>query len=435
MTPSQNNTQAQNLISFINASPTAFHATNSIKKTLSQSGFMELSEAESWKIVAGGKYFIQRNDSALVAFVCGSQRPWESGFRAMGAHTDSPALRVKPRAELLKEVYSSVRVETYGGPIVSTWLDRELALAGRIFTSENGFLSSKLVNISSPIAIVPNLAIHMNREVNKGFEYNAHNHLSAIFSASFETAKPGTFFDLVASAANVSPASIVDADLFFYDAAPAQLCGKDSTLVVSPRLDNLAMCHALMSALETANNPCHTAICFFFDNEETGSCTYQGADSSFAADILERLVLTQGGGREEYLRALARSFLISADMAHALHPNFSEKHDDKYAPLINAGPVIKQNGNNRYATTAETAAIFEGICRSVQVPVQRIINRSDVPCGSTIGPMTSAALGIKTVDIGNPMWAMHSARETAGTRDHELMIRALTYFCSNNCKL
>jgi aspartyl aminopeptidase len=426
---------ASDLLAFINASPTAFHATKAIVERLSEAGFAELSEKEAWKLLPGGRYYVRRNDSAVVAFVLGSRRPWESGFRAMGAHTDSPALRVKPKGELLKEVYSSVRIEAYGGPILSTWVDRELALAGRLFVRENGSVASRLVNIARPIALVPNLAIHMNREINKGFEYNPHTHLAAIFAASDTAAQAGGLFDMVATEAGVSPAGIVDADLFFYDATPGRLCGRNNDFVVAPRLDNLAMCHAIVNAVGSNQTPEHTPIAFFFDNEETGSCTYQGADSSFAGDVIERLVLAQGGGREEYLRALAGSFLISADMAHALHPNYAEKHDDKYAPLMNAGPVIKQNGNNRYATTAETAALFEGVCREVGVPVQRVINRADVPCGSTIGPMTSSALGIKTVDIGNPMWAMHSARETAGARDQELMVRALTHFCSNQCLL
>jgi aspartyl aminopeptidase len=427
--------RANDLLDFVNASPTAFHATKTIIERLSHVGFSELSEKESWKLVPGGKYFVRRNDSAVVAFVSGSRKPWESGFRAMGAHTDSPALRVKPKGELLKEVYSSVRVEAYGGPILATWVDRELALAGRLFVREGGSVVSKLVNITRPVALVPNLAIHMNREINKGFEYNPHTHLAAIFAASDNPAKAGGLFEMIALEAGVNAADMVDADLYFYDATPGRLCGRDQDFVVAPRLDNLAMCHAIVCAMGSSQAPDHTPIAFFFDNEETGSCTYQGADSSFAGDVIERLVLAQGGGREEYLRALASSFLISADMAHALHPNYADKHDDKYAPLLNAGPVIKQNGNNRYATTAETAALFEGVCREAGVPVQRVINRADVPCGSTIGPMTSSALGIKTVDIGNPMWAMHSARETAGARDQELMIRALSHFCSNQCPL
>jgi aspartyl aminopeptidase len=426
---------ATDLVSFINSSPTAFHATRNLAEGFLQKGFTEVLESQTWNLKPGGKYFVRRNGSALVAFVCGLKKPWEAGFRAMGAHTDSPALRVKPKGELLKEVYNSVRVELYGGPIVSTWLDRELGLAGRVFALQNGNVTSKLVNTNRPVAIVPNLAIHMNREVNKGFEYNPHNHLSAIFAASDAPGKAGMLFDLLAEESGLPASAIVDADLFFHDATPARLCGKNNDFIVAPRLDNLAMCHAIMNATQQTEDAHHTTMAFFFDNEETGSCTYQGADSSFAAHIMERIVLSQKGDREEFLRSLALSFLISADMAHALHPNFSEKHDEKYAPVINAGPVIKQNGNNRYATTAETAAIFEGICKDVAVPVQRIINRADVPCGSTIGPMSSAALSIRTVDIGNPMWAMHSARETAGTRDHELMIRALSHFCSNKCSI
>jgi aspartyl aminopeptidase len=424
---------AQDLINFINNSPTAFHAAESISQRLLNKGFVELSEKEGWVLKPTGKYFVRRNESAVVAFVCGQKTPWEGGFRLMGAHTDSPALRIKPKGEMLKEVYSSVRVESYGGPIHSTWLDRELGLAGRVFVRKNGFVKSILLDSKRPVAIVPNLAIHMNREINKGFEYNAHTQLCGILSAGDAAAKAGTLMEWIASEIGEKSTDIVDADLFFYDATPGQLCGLNKDFIVSPRLDNLAMSHAILTALETSSAAQHTSIAFFFDNEETGSCTYQGADSSFARDVTERIVLTQKGGREEYLRALARSFLISADMAHALHPNFADKHDDKYAPVINGGPVIKQNGNNRYATTAETSAIFEALCSAASVPFQKLINRADVPCGSTIGPMSSAALGVRAVDIGNPMWAMHSIRETGGTRDQDHMIKVLSHFCSDQC--
>jgi aspartyl aminopeptidase len=426
---------ARDLISFINNSPTAFHAAESISQRLLTKGFVELSEKEGWALKPCGKYFVRRNDSAVVAFVCGQKTPWESGFRLMGAHTDSPALRIKPKGEVLKEVYTSVRVESYGGPIHSTWLDRELGLAGRVFVRENGAVMSKLLDSKRPVAIVPNLAIHMNREVNKGFEYNAHTQLCGILSAGDCAAKAGSLVDWIAAEVGAKSTDVVDADLFFYDSTPGQLCGFNNDFIVSPRLDNLAMSHAILNALETSSAAQHTNIAFFFDNEETGSCTYQGADSSFARDVTERIVLTQKGGREEYLRALARSFLISADMAHALHPNFADKHDDKYAPVINGGPVIKQNGNNRYATTAETSAIFEAICSAASVPFQKLINRADVPCGSTIGPMSSAALGVRAVDIGNPMWAMHSIRETAGTRDQDHMIKVLSHFCTDQCAI
>lgn len=427
------NAVANDLVSFINSSPTAFHACNTIVEHLKGNGFSAVSEKDTWKLIPGGKYYVERNNSALVAFVCGQKNAWDAGFRLMGAHTDSPALRVKPRGELLKEVYNSVRVESYGGAIHSTWLDRELGLAGRIFIRQKSQISSKLVNSSRPVAIIPNLAIHMNREVNKGFEYNPHTHLSAILGASESPAKAGLFLDFLSSEAGVSSSDIVDADLFFYDASPSKICGIANDFIVSPRLDNLAMCHAIVSAIVGAPEASHTNVAFFFDNEETGSCTYQGADSSFARDILERIVLTHKGSREDYLRSLSHSFMVSADMAHALHPNFSEKHDEKYAPVINGGPVIKQNGNNRYATTAETAAMFENMCTNAGSPVQKLINRADVPCGSTIGPMSSATLGVRAVDIGNPMWAMHSIRETAGTRDQELMIKVLSYFCTNQC--
>ncbi len=425
----------EELVAFINNSPTAFHAATNIRQQLAQSGFSELSEKNSWTLVPGGRYFVTRNSSAIIAFVCGQQSPWESGFRILGAHTDSPALRVKPQAELVREAYVSVRVELYGGTIVSTWLDRELSLAGRVLIRTKQGLQSSLVNIKRPIAIIPNVAIHMNREVNKGFEYNPHSHLPAILVAAPGNAKSGAFMELIASECGVSVSDVVDTDLFFYDATPARTAGINSDFIVAPRLDNLAMCHSILKALENAPNSNHTSAGFFFDNEETGSHTFQGADSSFARHVLERIVLAQKGSREEFLRAAARSFLISADMAHALHPNFADKHDDKYAPLLNAGPVIKQNGNNRYATTAETSAIFESLCQQCEVKVQKVINRADVGCGSTIGPISSSDLSIPTVDVGNPMWAMHSVRETAGTSDHGNIIKVFRCFLTDAFKI
>ncbi len=411
------------LKAFLDAAPTAYQAAGLIAKRLYAAGFTPLDEGEPWKLKKGEGYYVTRNGSAVLAFRMGMKNPAESGFKLVGSHTDSPLLKIKMESESVVKGIARVGIEVYGGPILATWLDRNLGIAGRVFVKKNGKVVPVPVRTAEPCALIPNLAIHMNREVNKGFEYNPQTHLQAIIGTNH-----GTLKRILADAAKVKEADILDADVYLYDAQEAVIFGPEGEYIVSGRLDNLLSAHASLLAIEASEKAEATAVSCFFDNEEIGSKTLMGADSGFTAAILDRITAYAGGGKEEYYRALSKSFLISSDVAHALHPNFSDKHDPNYAPAMNFGPVIKASAGYKYATTAETSVYFQELCARAKVPCQKIINRSDIPSGSTIGPMSSAALSIKTVDIGSPMWAMHSARETSGTRDHRYLTAAFKEF-------
>jgi aspartyl aminopeptidase len=421
------------LLSFINKSATAFHAAAALIQSLEKEGFQALQEDEHWSLKPGHKYYVTRNSSAVVAFITGTEDPAETGFKIIGAHTDSPLFKVKNESETISGNYLKLGVEVYGGPIINTWLDRELSLAGRVMISEKGRTLQRLIKTKRPVAVIPNLAIHMNREVNKGVELNKQSHLPAIFSASGQDPEKGALRRFVAKEVGTHPENIGEMDLFLFDSTPGMYAGMETELITAGRLDNLAMCHAALKALLPAGNKPWTSVAVFYDNEEVGSQTLQGAGSFFLKETLQRILLSEKETlSDSWYRAAARSFMISADMAHALHPNYAEKHDPDYAPRINKGPVIKLNANFRYATTAETAFRFEQLCKEEKIPCQKMTNRSDIPSGSTIGPVSSSSLGIKTVDVGNPMWAMHSIRETAGVIDHDLMTRAFTAFYSRS---
>ncbi len=414
------------LCRFLDASPTAFHAAEEIVRRLEAARFTALDERKEWVVRPGGAYFVRRNDSSVIAFRIGKKAPHESGFMLAGAHTDSPLLKVKGEAETGGRGAVRVTTELYGGPIVATWLDRELALAGRVMVKEKAGWKPRLVDTRRPVAIVPNLAIHMNREINKGFEYNPQNQLQAVFALERGTeGRSSLLKELVAETLGAPSAAIGEMDLFLYDARPAAAFGVQGELYASGRIDNLASCHAILTAIIESKPAEATTAALFFDNEEIGSRTPMGADSGFLATVLERIVIAHDAGREEYHRALAKSFLVSCDAAHAVHPNFPEKHDPAYAPVMGGGPVIKASAGFKYATTAETAERFRDLCRRAGAPCQKIANRSDVPSGSTIGPMTSALLSIPGVDVGVPIWAMHSVRETASFADQQALIAAL----------
>lgn len=422
---------ARALTQFIDASPTAFHAAKNIEDELCKTGFIALDETQRWKLEPGKGYFVSRNETAVIAFIVGGKKPCDSGFRLIGAHTDSPSLKIKPASESISNYYVKVGVEVYGGPIVSTWLDRELGIAGRVFVRAGNKTITKLFDSKAPVAIIPNAAIHMNRDINKGFEYNRQTHLPALLSISETTPEDGALNAYLADQLSVPAKDIVDYELYLYEHTPACITGIKGDFITAGRLDDLAMSHGILTALCTTHAPEATVVGTFFDNEEIGSQTLHGADSQFLRDTLERVNLVSGGNNEDLYRAYASSFMISADMAHALHPNYSDKHDSAYAPIINKGPVIKANANYRYATTAASSIMFEELCEKAGVPCQKLIPRSDSTPGSTIGPMTSARMGIPTVDVGNPMWAMHSIRETAGVKDHAMMTEVfITFFKS-----
>ncbi len=416
------------LIDFINNSPTAFQATENIVKELKENGFEELSEKDKWNLEKNKSYFVTRNQSSVLAFKMGKGNIAENGFHLIGAHTDSPALKIKPESETISKNNIKIGVEVYGGPIKASWTDRELSIAGRVIIKNGDSIESKNINFENPVAIIPNLPIHMNGELNNGFKYNAQDHFQAIIGLTDNKDEKNFLKSKIAEKLGINLENILDFDLFLYDWAKSRLCGFNNEFLVSGRLDNLAMSHAILKAIlaPTENNSVDVAI--FFDNEEIGSRTLQGADSSFLKDILQRISFSESETFEDYKRAIANSFLISSDMAHAFHPDYPAKHDPFYTPQINKGPVIKYNANYRYSTTAESAAYFSNLCEKADVPYQKMTNRSDMRSGSTIGPMTSAALGIKSVDIGNPMWAMHSTRETGGTLDHIYVIKAFKEF-------
>jgi aspartyl aminopeptidase len=417
-------TAGQSLLEFIDHSPTPFHAVAEIAKILEKHDFTRLDETASWDLSPGEKYYVSRNDTALVAFVLGSKPPETAGFKIIGAHTDSPNLRLKPNPAYDKNGYTQLGVEVYGGALLSTWTDRDLSLAGRVILRSQ---KSRLIKIDRPLLRIPQLAIHLNRNVNeKGLILNQQNHLPPILSLG---KTKDAFLNLIAGEAKCRAGDILGMELSLFDVQPSTFAGLNQEFIFAPRLDNLASCHSATLALvqSTEKNP-FTRVTVFYDNEEVGSESAQGGGSPFLKNILERIAQSSDKPREALMRAIARSTFISADMAHAVHPNYPEMHDSNHMPVINNGPVIKTNAGQRYATDGISSAYFETLCERAGVKSQKFVMRSDLACGSTIGPVTAANLGIRTVDVGNPMLSMHSAREMAGTRDHWDIIKVFKEF-------
>jgi aspartyl aminopeptidase len=414
----------QQLADFIQASPTPFHATHNMVERLLAAGFERLDERSDWQLKPDGRYLVTRNDSSLIAFTLGAL---ESGIRLVGAHTDSPCLRVKPQPELNQQGLWQLGVEVYGGVLLAPWFDRDLSLAGRVtFRTTGGSLQSRLINFGRPIATIPSLAIHLNRGVNDNLAINAQTDLPPVLAHSLEPAhdlRQLLRVQLEEEHAEGEVEQVLDYELSFYDTQPPSTLGLKGDFFSSARLDNLLSCHAGLAALlaSDAGNPC-MLVCT--DHEEVGSSSACGADGPFLEDVLRR-VLPDESAR---IRCIQRSVLISADNAHAIHPNFADRHDGNHGPQLNAGPVIKINSNQRYATNSETSSFFRELCAQAEVPVQSFVVRSDMGCGSTIGPITASRLGVRTVDIGVPTFAMHSIREMAGSRDAEYLIRVLTRF-------
>jgi aspartyl aminopeptidase len=423
---------AQELIDFLYESPTAFHAVESVKKMLSPCGFKELKEADKWNIVKGGKYYVTKNDSAIIAFIVGEGEIEEEGFKIIGAHTDSPTFRVKPSPEVITEnSYVKLNTEVYGGPILNTWLDRPLALAGRVALRGQNVLypETKLVNINRPIMIIPNLAIHMNRNVNAGVELNKQKDMLPMLTLVNETLEKNKYLlNTLAAELSVAAEDILDFDLFLYEYEKGSIIGLNNEFISSGRMDDVAMVHAGIRALANSVVGKSINIAACFDNEEVGSSTKQGADSEFLASILERICLCLGKTREDFYRSLARSFMISADLAHAVHPNAGEKHDPINRPMLNKGPVIKISASQSYTTDSVSGAVYEELCKRAGVPVQKFVNRSDERGGSTIGPISSTHLHIRSVDMGTPILAMHSVRELGGVMDHTYVIKSFEEF-------
>lgn len=423
---------AQQLIDFIYESPTAFHTVSTVKERLHTCGFIQLQEEEKWNLEKGGKYFVTKNDSAIAAFVIGKGNAVECGFKIIGAHTDSPTFRIKPAPEMASEgSYIRLNTEVYGGPILNTWLDRPLAVAGRVTVRSENILypETRLVNIKKPILIIPNLAIHMNREVNKGIELNAQRDTLPLLAHVKESLEKGNYLlQAIAEELNVDASSMIDFDLYLYEYEKGSIIGLNNEFISSGRLDDLAMVHAGIEALCKVEAVQATNVMIAFDNEEVGSRTKQGGDSPFLSTVLERILIAQGKGREDFFRALAKSFMISADLAHAVHPSMGEKHDPVNRPVLNKGPVIKISANQSYTTDSNSDAVYEEICKKAGVPVQKFVNRSDLAGGSTIGPISSTHLDIRSVDMGTPILAMHSVRELGGVLDHTYVAASFEEF-------
>ncbi len=418
---------AEGLLHFINTSPSPWHAADNAAGRLREAGFVQLDEASPWRLKPEGRYFVVRGGASLIAFVLGQKTLAESGFRLVGAHTDSPGLRLKPKAAHVADGLLRLGVEVYGGPILATFADRDLSLAGRVCLRTASGVDSRLLNLETPLLRLPNLAIHMNREVNEqGLKFNKQSELPLLLGAAVPGVEPDTALrNRLAGALGVETADILTWELAAYDTQPAAFWGAEREFVASRQLDNLASCHAALSALLSLEAPGATCLCALFDHEEVGSESAAGAGGTFLADVIARLATNTGNDDEARRCALARSFFVSADMAHAWHPNFPQAYEPGHRVMVNGGPVIKSNANQRYSTNAETAARFMAACAAAGVPCQHYAHRTDLGCGSTIGPIVAANLGVPSVDVGSPMWAMHSIRESAGVLDHAYMIAAL----------
>ncbi|PKO93494.1 MAG: M18 family aminopeptidase [Betaproteobacteria bacterium HGW-Betaproteobacteria-1] len=419
--------QARQLLEFIDASPSPWHAVSSIESRLLEQGFIRLQEQDAWSLKPGGSYFVSRKDASIIAFRMGEKPVSETGFRIVGAHTDSPGLRLKPKAAYATDGIARLAVEVYGGPILATFTDRDLSLAGRVNVRSGQGFETHLVRFEQPLVRLPNLAIHMNREVNEqGLKLHKQNELPLIFGFGKDTETAAqAFLQLLATQLKVEPDRILNWEMNVYDTQPGVFWGADQEFIADSQLDNLASCHAGITALLQAQTLEATAVCALFDHEEVGSESASGAGGSFIADVLARIAAAQGLSEEMRLAAHARSFIISADMAHAYHPNFPNAYEPGHKVMVNGGPVIKINVNQRYSSDANTSAQFMLLCEKAGVPYQQYAHRTDLGCGSTIGPIVSSALGMAGVDVGCPMWAMHSLRESAGVLDHHAMIKVL----------
>ena len=423
---------AQQLLDYIDASPSPWHAVQSSQKKLNAQGFSELHEGQVWNIKTNGRYYVIRDGSSLIAFTVGTKGLASEGFKLIGAHTGPPGLRIKPKPDIQEESFPRVAVGVYGSPILATLTDRDLSLAGRVHLRREKALDAKLIHFKKPLLRLPNLAIHMNSTVNiDGLKLHKQTELPlllAINNAPID--EQNKLVDLLANELDVSPDAIAAWELHVCDTQAGSLYGADDEFYANSQLDNLASCHAALSAFlsDSALSAGHFNVCAFFDHEEIGSNSHKGADGSFLPDVLERIADGLSLSDEDYKRALANSFMISADMAHAYQPNFPNAYEPNHKIIVNQGPVIKVNANIRYASNSASQARFIQLCEQAGVPYQQYSHRTDLGCGTTIGPISSSNLGISTVDVGCPMWAMHSIRESAGVLDHDYITRTFLHF-------
>ena len=426
------------LMDFIKSSPTPFHAVKTMVEILDENGFKRLEESKSWSISdkpQTERFYVTRNDSSIIAFQL-KQPLVENGMRIVGAHTDSPCLKVKPNPEIINNHYLQLGVEVYGGVLLNPWFDRDLSLAGRVsYLNKEGDIEHQLINLEKAIAVIPSLAIHLDREANKKRTINKQNHLPPVLMKLPEKkgdAKPG-FKKILLKIVNANrdvtkqgkAEKVLDYELSFYDVQPPAVIGLHDDFIASARLDNLLSCYTGLMALLN-NDVRQNSLLVCNDHEEVGSMSAAGAQGPFLKSVLQRL----SDSDEGFARLIANSTMISADNAHGIHPNYADKHDANHGPILNDGPVIKVNANQRYASNSETSALFKRLCELADVPVQSFVVRSDMACGSTIGPITASELGVKTVDVGVPTFAMHSIRELAGRWDAFYLYRVFKQFFS-----
>ena len=415
-----NTKTAKKLLKFIQKSPTAFQAVEEMKKRLEKEGYEELREEKHWKLISGGNYYVTRNNSALIAFSIPEKPAWK--FHIMASHSDSPALKIKENPEMeVEKSYIKLNVERYGGMLLAPWFDRPLSVAGRLIVRKDGKIQEKPVTVDKDLLIIPNLAIHMNRDANDGYKYNVQKDMLPLYS-SYEG--KGSFMKQIAAEAGVEEKDILGHDLFLYDRTAGTVWGADEEFISAPRLDDIECAFASLEGFLRGEHKKSIAVHCVLDNEEVGSSTKQGAASTFLKDTLKRINMNLGRTEEEYLMTLADSFMVSADNAHALHPNYTDKTDPVNRPVLNGGIVIKYNANQKYCTDGVSAAIFKDICDKAEVPYQTFVNRSDMAGGSTLGNISNTQVPMKTVDIGLAQLAMHSVYETAGVKDIEYLAKA-----------
>ena len=418
----------QGLMEFIELSPTPFHAVATMIGRLECMGYQCLFESEPWQLKKGQGYYVTRNDSSIIAFKTGKQDVISTGVRMVGAHTDSPCLKVKPQPEMVKNGYFQLGVEVYGGALLNPWFDRDLSLAGRVsYLADDDEIVHTLINFETPVAVIPSLAIHLDREANENRSINAQKDIPPVLIKLPNEDKPNfkaILLQLMKQQHGITDAiEVLDYELSFYDVQPPSFVGLHQDFIAAARLDNLLSCYTgLMSLFEASDEVTSLLVCN--DHEEVGSSSASGAYGTFLKSVLERIA----GCGEEFTRTMTHSMFISADNAHAVHPNFADRYDDNHGAIINQGPVIKTNANQRYASNSETSAIFRRLCHQADVPVQAFVVRSDMACGSTIGPVTASELGVKTLDVGVPTFAMHSIRELAGRWDGYYLYRVLREF-------
>lgn len=414
---------AEALLDFLAACPSSFHAVEYMKQKLIAGGFAELKEENLWDIAPGGRYLVTRNDSALIAFTIPENRL--SGWRITASHSDSPTFKIKENPEMADGSYVRLNTEGYGGMIKSTWLDRPLSVAGRVIVKDENGISSRLVNLDRDLLLIPNLSIHMNREINKGYVYNNQKDMLPLFGG---VESKDEFMLMVAETAGVRAKDILDFDLYLYNRQAGVIWGAKDEFVSAPRLDDLQCAYACLQGFLSGEKEKYGAVFCIYDNEEVGSASRQGAASTFLKDTLDRICEKLGLTREESLAATAAGFMISADNAHALHPAHPDKADPVNRPVLGGGPVIKYSAEQKYCTDAVSAAFFKTLCEEAGIPVQTFTNRSDMPGGSTLGSISNCQVALNSVDIGLPQLAMHSAYETAGTDDTAYLIEAIKRF-------